>query len=98
MSTSIRGWWNPSAHGQNLPWHEDLSSVMAAKPGATPLPGGQYEVARSLSPMRMFALKHDDTFIAADEFGDIVGDRDGTRPDGPRCLSDALTRIAEAGP
>ena len=72
--------------------------MMAAKPGASPLPGEQYEVSRSLSPMRMFALKHDDTFIVADEFGDIVGDGDGMFRDDTRVLSDWRMRISNVAP
>jgi glycogen debranching enzyme len=71
---------------------------MASKPRAPPLPGGQYEVSRSLSPMRMFALKHDDTFIVADEFGDIVGEGDGMFRDDTRILSDWRMRIADGAP
>lgn len=56
---------------------------------------GQSEAARSgdadtnepRTPARLFALKHGDTFIVADVFGDVVGDGDGLFKDDTRILS-----------
>ena len=39
------------------------------------------------TPLRLFALKHGDTFIVADAFGDIVGDSDGLFHNDTRLLS-----------
>jgi hypothetical protein len=38
-------------------------------------------------PLRLFALKHGDTFVVADAFGDILGDGDGLFRDDTRVLS-----------
>ncbi len=38
-------------------------------------------------PLRLFALKHGDTFLVADAFGDILGDGDGLFRDDTRVLS-----------
>ncbi|MGD9507669.1 MAG: glycogen debranching N-terminal domain-containing protein [Geminicoccaceae bacterium] len=39
------------------------------------------------TPARLFALKHGDTFVVADAFGDITGDGDGLFQDDTRLLS-----------
>ena len=43
--------------------------------------------ASRASPQRLFALKHGDTFMVADAYGDIVGDGDGLFHDDTRILS-----------
>ena len=67
---------NPAAHGRcrrTLSLPNDL---------AEPADTGEPRV-----PLRLFALKHGDTFVVADAFGDILGDGDGLFRDDTRVLS-----------
>ena len=56
----------------------DLIADDAAEPADT----GEPRV-----PLRLFALKHGDTFLVADAYGDILGDGDGLFHDDTRLLS-----------
>jgi glycogen debranching enzyme len=70
---------------------------MASQP-RDPLLPGLSETSRPQSPLRMFALKHDDTFVVADELGDIQGDGDGMFRDDTRVLSVWRMRVSGVPP
>jgi glycogen debranching enzyme len=60
------------------------------------LPNDQAEPADTGEPrvpLRLFALKHGDTFLVADAFGDILGDGDGLFRDDTRVLSHFRLRL-----
>ena len=71
---------------------------MAGTVGAPPLPSDPAEFAAEPTaelanageprvPLHLFALKHGDTFVVADAFGDILGEGDGLFRDDTRVLS-----------
>jgi len=77
---------------------EDVQSVIAPPPPEADPLAGQGETSRSQAPLRLFALKHGDTFIVADALGDVVGVGDGMFRDDTRVLSDWRLRIGGGPP
>src|SRR5215204_5576105 len=76
-SVPASGW----AWGSGCPW--PMSEILS-------LPNDPIEAADTGEPrvpLRLFALKHGDTFVVADAFGDILGDGDGLFRDDTRVLS-----------
>ena len=53
------------------------------------------DFSRGREPLRLFALKHGDTFVVADSTGDVVGEADGLFDNDTRILS--LFRLTLAG-
>jgi glycogen debranching enzyme len=61
-------------------------------------PDDDIDVADPDRPLRLFALKHGDTFVVADDHGDIHGRGDGVFHDDTRLLSRWTLRIAGMQP
>src|SRR5438094_3019575 len=59
------------------------SALAQAADGSVTAP----DFAPSRAPLRLFALKHSDTFLVADAFGDILGEGDGLFRNDTRVLS-----------
>jgi glycogen debranching enzyme len=57
---------------------------MTAAPDFLPVPLDPEDIS---APLRLFALKHGDTFLVANGFGDILGEGDGLFHDDTRLLS-----------
>src|SRR5688500_11710862 len=69
------------AWGSGCPW--PMSEILTLLNDPTePADTGEPRV-----PQRLFALKHGDTFVVADAFGDILGDGDGLFRNDTRVLS-----------
>jgi glycogen debranching enzyme len=66
-----------------------VSSAPQAPPGTPSAagPSDATETAEPRVPLRLFVLKHRDTFLVADAFGDICGNGDGLFHDDTRVLS-----------
>ncbi|MDF1586153.1 amylo-alpha-1,6-glucosidase [Marinimicrococcus flavescens] len=61
---------------------------VAQEPRSTPAsPSAAVDAGEPRLPLRLFALKHGDTFLVADAFGDIGGEGDGLFRDDTRVLS-----------
>jgi glycogen debranching enzyme len=68
----------------------------AAKPG--PRADEAAEVIEPVRPLRLFALKHADTFVVADDHGDIHGVDDGVFREDTRVLSRWTLRVGGVPP
>ena len=61
-------------------------------------PDDDTDVVDADRPLRLFALKHGDTFVVADDHGDIYGRDDGVFHDDTRVLSRWTLRVAGTQP